>query len=320
LALAFRPLGVRFVFDHHDLCPELYESKFENNTSLFYRGLRFLERRTFRSAHRVTSTNESYRSVAIRRGGKRPEDVTVVRTGPNPELLSAGSPDPRLRRGRDHLVAYIGVMGAQDGVDLAVRVVDHVVHKLGREDVSFTFIGAGESYEELRALSTELGVDDYLEFTGRIPDDAVTELLSTAEVGLCPDPKNPLNDVSTMNKTMEYMAYGLPVVAFDLHETRISAAEAAIYAEPNDVLAFADLLVDLIDNEPRRRTMGAFGRRRVEDVLSWTHQKDGYVRVFDALTGTVRQPAAEHRVVVEQRVVVEHGVIRSRTIETAKTA
>jgi len=291
LALALRPFGVRFVFDHHDLCPELYESKFDNRTSALYRGLRFLERRTFRSAHRVTSTNESYRAIAIRRGGKRPEDVTVVRTGPNPERLRAGQPDAERRRGRDHLVAYIGVMGAQDGVDLAVRAVDHIVHHLGRHDISFTFMGGGESYDELRALSTELGVDDYLEFTGRVPDEVVTDVLSTAAVGLCPDPKNPLNDVSTMNKTMEYMAYGLPVVAFDLHETRVSAADAAVYAQPNEVPAFAELLVELIDDEPRRRAMGALGRRRVEEVLSWTHQKDGYIRVFDDLTGTVRASA-----------------------------
>lgn len=285
IALAFRLAGVRFVFDHHDLCPELYESKFENDTSVFYRGLRFLEWCTFRSAHRVTSTNDSYRTIAIKRGGKHPDDVTVVRTGPNPEKLRAGEADPSLRRGRPHLAVYIGVMGAQDGVDLAVRTVDHVVHKLGRTDISFTFIGSGESFDELRALSTELGVDDFLQFTGRVPDETVAGLLSTADVGLCPDPKNPLNDVSTMNKTMEYMAYGLPVVAFDLHETRISAAEAAVYAEPNEVPAFADLVVDLVDDEPRRATMGDFGRRRVEESLAWTHQKEGYVRVFDDLTG-----------------------------------
>lgn len=285
LALALRPLGVRFVFDHHDLCPELYESKFGNRTSPLYRGLRLLERLTFRTADRVVSTNDSYRDIALRRGGKRPGDVTVVRTGPDPDRLRPVAPDPALRRGRRHLVAYLGVMGAQDGVDLAVRTVHHVVHGLGRTDVSFTFVGSGESYDELVALARDLDVEDYLSLPGRLPDDDVARVLSTADVGLCPDPKNPLNDVSTMNKTMEYMAFGLPVVAFDLHETRVSAGDAAAYAVPNEVPSFAGLLLELLDDEGRRRAMGELGRARVEDTLAWSHQQAGYVRVFDELTG-----------------------------------
>ena len=285
LALALRPLGVRFVFDHHDLCPELYESKFGNRTSPLYHGLRLLERCTFRAADRVVSTNDSYRRIALERGGKRPGEVTVVRTGPDPDRLRPQAPDPALRRGRPHLVAYLGVMGAQDGVDLAVRAVHHVVHELGRTDVSFTYIGSGESYDELVALARDLGVEDYLALPGRLPDADVARLLSTADVGLCPDPKNPLNNVSTMNKTMEYMAFGLPVVAFDLHETRISAGDAAAYAVPNEVPSFAGLVLELLDNEPRRRAMGALGRARVVDALAWSHQQAGYVQVFDELTG-----------------------------------
>ncbi len=288
LALAFRLAGVRFVFDHHDLCPELYESKFADRSSVLYRGLRALEWCTFRSAHHVISTNSSYRSIALRRGGKRGDEVTVVRTGPNVERLRSVRADPQLRRGRRHLVAYLGVMGAQDGVDLAVDVVDHVVHRLGRSDVSFTFIGSGESFDELVARCHRLGLGDYLHFPGRLPDDAVAKLLSTADVGLCPDPKNPLNDVSTMNKTMEYMAFGLPIVAFDLHETRVSAAEAALYAEPNEVVDFADLLVDLLDDERKRRAMGAFGRRRIVESLAWSHQKEQYIDVFNSLTQSVQ--------------------------------
>jgi glycosyltransferase involved in cell wall biosynthesis len=285
LALALRPAGVRFVFDHHDLCPELYESKFGTRSSALYRGLLMLERSTFRAAHRVVSTNDSYRQVALRRGGKRPDEVTVVRTGPDPDRLRSVQPDPALRRGRRHLVVYLGVMGAQDGVDLAVRVVDHVVRVAGRTDVSFTFIGAGESYDELLALRDELGVGEYLEMPGRLPDAEVARLLSTADVGLCPDPKNPLNDVSTMNKTMEYMAFGLPVVAFDLHETRVSAGDAAVYATPNEIPSFAGMLLELLDDEPRRRAMGRLGRARVVDTLAWSHQQEAYVRVYDELTG-----------------------------------
>ena len=285
IALVLKMFGVRFVFDHHDLCPELYESKFNNHTSILYRAVRILEWCTFRSADHVFSTNDSYRGIAMTRGAKRGEDVTVVRTGPDPERLKAQAPDRRLLRGREHLAVYLGVMGAQDGVDLAVRVVDHIVHTLGRHDVSFTFIGSGESYDDLKALASELGVEDFLDMPGRLPDDEVAALLSSADVGLCPDPKNPLNDVSTMNKTMEYMAFGLPVVSFALRETEVSAAQAALYAEPNQVEDFARLLIELLDDDVARKSMGEFGRQRVIDTLAWKHQQVNYVAAYDRLTG-----------------------------------
>lgn len=283
IALVLRIAGVRFVFDHHDLCPELYESKFGTRSSLLYRGLRLLEWATFRSAHRVTSTNESYRAKAISRGGKRPGDVTVVRTGPDPDKLVAGEADPALRRGRAHLAVYIGVMGPQDGVDLAVRAADHIVHVDGRTDISFTFIGGGESYGDLVSLVAELGVGDYVSLPGRLPDAQVKALMSSADVGLCPDPKNPLNDISTMNKTMEYLSFGLPVVAFDLVETRVSAGDAACYARPNEVADFARLLLSLVDDPARAAEMGARGRARVVDSLAWSHQAERYVSVYDSL-------------------------------------
>ena len=283
LALALRPAGVAFVFDHHDLCPELYESKFHRRGPL-YRVLRALEWCTFRTADRVVATNESYRSVAVGRGGKPGAAVTVVRTGPDPAAMRAGPPCPELRRGRRYLVVYLGVMGPQDGVDLAVRAVDHVVHRLGRSDVSFTFVGAGESFAEVSALRDRLELVEHLELPGRLPDGEVARLLSTADVALCPDPKNALNDVSTMNKTMEYMAYGVPVVSFDLRETRISAGDAAVYATPNDVAELARLVVELLDDEARRRAMGSLARRRVVRTLAWPRQSAAYVRVFDLLT------------------------------------
>ena len=291
IAVVLRCAGVRFVFDHHDLCPELYESKFGSRRSPVHAALRGLEWCTFRAAHHVVSTNDSYRSVAIRRGAKDPSSVTVVRTGPDPQRMRPGRPDPSLRRGRDHLVVYLGVMGPQDGVDLAVRAADHVVHALGRADVSFTFVGSGESYDALVALRDSLDLQAFVDLPGRLPDEDVGALLSSADVGLCPDPKNALNDLSTMNKTMEYMAYGLPVVAFDLKETRVSAADAAVYAQPSEVGAFADCLVQLLDDEPRRRRMGSAGRRRVLERLAWPHQARRYVGVFDSLVGP-RAPVA----------------------------
>ncbi len=175
-------------------------------------------------------------------------------------------------------------MGPQDGVDLALAAADRVVHGLGRTDISFTLMGAGDSYDDLVAQRDELGLQEYVELPGRVPDETVSAVLSTADVGLCPDPRNPLNDVSTMNKTMEYMAFGLPVVAFDLRETRVSAQDAAVYVEPNRVEAYANAIVELVDQPERRAEMGRRGRERVEQVLAWRHQSGAYVAVFDELT------------------------------------
>jgi glycosyltransferase involved in cell wall biosynthesis len=275
--------GSRFVFDHHDLCPELYDSRFPNGSALPRRGLIALEKATFRTADHVVSTNASYAEVAMRRGEKDAVDVTVVRTGPDQERLRRKAAVPALRRGRKHLVAYIGVMGPQDGVDLAVLAAAHLVYDLGREDIAFIFMGAGDSYHQLLALCDELGLQEYLELPGRVSDDTVIDVLSTADVGLSPDPKNPLNDLSTMNKTLEYMAFGLPLVAFDLKETRVSAGEAACYVESGDVAAYAKAIVELLDDGDKREAMGRAGRLRIEEELGWSHQRDAYVGVYNAL-------------------------------------
>lgn len=275
----------KFVFDQHDLCPELYESRFPDGATLPHKGLLAIERATYAAAHHVIATNGSYRAVAMRRGGKRADEVTIVRTGPDPQKLRRGDPKPELRRGRQHLVAYIGVMGPQDGVDIAIRAAAVIRHEMGRTDVAFTLIGSGDSFDELVELARALDVNDIVDFTGRAPDDLVIDIMSTADLGLSPDPKNPLNDVSTMNKTMEYMAFELPVVAFDLVETKVSAADAAVYAEPNDVRAYAKAIIELIDDPERRRAMAELGRRRVEDVLAWEHQAPHYVGVYDRLVG-----------------------------------
>src|SRR5215831_16897039 len=285
IALALRALDrTRFVFDHHDLCPELYESRFPDGPKLPYKMLRALERRTHRTADHVISTNDSYRDIAVNRSGKPAGDVTIVRTGPDPDRLRRGEASAELRRGRRFLAAYIGVMGPQDGVDIVVRAADVVVHQLGREDIAFTLIGKGDCFDELVALRDELGLAGRVEFTGRAPDELVGRILSTADVGLSPDPKNPLNDVSTMNKTMEYMAFELPVVAFDLRETRVSAQEAAVYATPNDVREYAKALVGLIDDEAARAQLGKLARARIEDELAWSHQQRAYLGVYRGVT------------------------------------
>jgi glycosyltransferase involved in cell wall biosynthesis len=286
LALAFRALErTRFVFDHHDLCPELFQSRFPSGPKLPYRGLLALERRTHQAADHVIATNDSYREKAMTRGGKRADEVTVVRTGPDLRRLRPGEADPELRRGRRFLVAYIGVMGPQDGVDIVVRAADIVVRQLGRDDIAFTLIGSGDCFDDLVALRDELGLADHVEFTGRAPDELVMRILSTAHAGLSPDPKNPLNDVSTMNKTMEYMVFGLPVIAFDLRETRVSAGDAAVYVEPNDEQQYAEAIVALLDDEPGRALMGKLARERVEHELAWDHQEGAYLGVYERVLG-----------------------------------
>jgi glycosyltransferase involved in cell wall biosynthesis len=290
IGVLFRLLhGSSFVFDHHDLCPELYESRFPDGNQLIYRALRLMERCTMKTADHVISTNDSYREIAVGRDQVDPRCATVVRTGPDLTRLRRTAAKPSLRGSARYLAAYLGVMGPQDGVDLVLELADHVVHRLGRRDINFTLIGSGDCFDDLVALSQRLDLSDFVTFTGRIPDADVCAILSTADVGISPDPKNPLNDLSTMNKTMEYMAFALPVLAFDLRETRISAGDAAVYATPNDVTELAQLLIDLVDDEHRRLLMGTAGRVRIEQELAWDHQAPRYIGVYEQLPTASRR-------------------------------
>jgi glycosyltransferase involved in cell wall biosynthesis len=285
----FRSRGVRFVFDHHDLCPEIFRTRFGRDGGLPLSILLLLERLTFATADHVISTNESYRSVALFRGRKRRQDTTVVRSGPDPEVMRPGAKEEDLRQGRPHLCCYLGVMGHQDGVDTVLRVADELVNRRGRDDVTFALLGFGDTYDELRRLTTELGLDPWVTFTGRADLDMIRRYLSSATVGLSPDPPSPFNDASTMNKTLEYMSFELPVVAFDLTETRVSAGPAASYARSDDPSAFADALEELLDDPRRRAAMGSEGRRRIETALGWPHQVERYCDVYRRLLG---DPAA----------------------------
>jgi glycosyltransferase involved in cell wall biosynthesis len=292
LAALYKPFGKRFVYDQHDLNPEVFISRFGPRLGLAgrlqYKGLLWLERMTYRLADQVISTNESYRHVALDRGGLDGDRVTVVRSGPDTSLMRPVEGRPELRKGRRHLAVYLGIMGPQDGVDVALRALDVYVHELGRDDLHLALLGFGDCFEELRELAHTLQLDDYVTFTGRADARMVTEYLSTADVGLSPDPLNPLNDVSTMNKTMEYMAFALPVVAFDLKETRVSAADAAVYVEPGDVPAYAKAIAALIDDADQRAAMAVVGRQRAAAVLDWEPQKRAYVGVYDRLFGRRR--------------------------------
>jgi glycosyltransferase involved in cell wall biosynthesis len=282
VALPLKLRGARFVFDHHDLVPELFRSRFGAGAPLLW-ATQVLERVTFRLADHVISTNESYRQVALTRGHVEPKRTTVVRSAPDLTRFVPVAPDDALRRGRRYLVCYLGVMGPQDGVDYALRALASMRDDLGREDVQAAFIGHGDAWDDLVALARELGLDDRVEFTGRISDEDVARYLSSADVCLAPDPKNPLNDVSTMNKIVEYMAMSRPLVSFDLVEARVSAGDAALYARPNDEREFARLTADLLDDPARRAEMGALGRRRVEQELSWEHSRRQLLAAYDTL-------------------------------------
>ncbi len=287
LAAPFKLFGKRFVFDQHDLSPEVYASRFDSPSPILHRVLLLLERATYAVADHVIVTNESYREVAMKRGSVPPERVTTVRNGPDGDRFRRGSPVPDWRRGKRHLCAYLGVMGPQDGVDLAVRAAA-AIQRAGRDDVQFVFMGGGDSFDAVVALADELEVTESVTFTGRVGDDTIIDVLSTADVGLCPDPLNALNDVSTMMKTMEYMAFGLPVVAFDLKETKVSAGPAAVYVRPNDVDEFAHAVLHLLDDPERRGSMGRVGREKVENSLAWNHQASEYVGVYESLTSGKR--------------------------------
>jgi glycosyltransferase involved in cell wall biosynthesis len=270
VALPFKLLGKRFIFDHHDINPELYEAKF-GRRGAFWWLMVLLERLTFRSADVVISTNESYREIALTRGGMSAEDVFVVRSGPDLNRLAVSASTRKWHNGRAQMVGYVGVMGDQEGIDLLLQAVRKIVHDKGR-DVQFVLVGGGPALDGLQAMATDLGIADYVTFTGRAPDVDLFEVLSNADLCVNPDRVNPMNDKSTMNKILEYMAFSKAIVQFEVKEGRFSAAGASLYATPNDVADLAGKMIELLDNPARSAEMGALGRKRVETELSWDFQ------------------------------------------------
>lgn len=271
---------VRVIFDHHDVNPEMYEAKY-NRRDIFYYGLRWAERLTFATADVSISTNESYREVALTRGRKKPEDVFVVRSGPNLERFRLVPPNPVYRRGRQYLVGYVGVMGEPEGIDYLLEAVRYLVREKNRHDIQFMLIGSGPMFEKLQVLSETLGITEFVEFTGRIPNDELLERLSTCDVCVNPDRKNPYNDRSTMNKIMEYMALGKPIVQFDLLEGRRSAESASVYAKGNDPIDFGDKIIELLADPDRRKEMGEEGQRRMQETLEWRHQAPKLLEAYN---------------------------------------
>lgn len=285
LAAPFKLFGKNFVFDHHDLSPEMYRAKFRDGGSRSVElALLALERLTFRLADLVISTNDSYKAIAVERGRVPAERVAVVRNAPDLDRVRRLDPDSALRERAKTIIGYVGEMGHQDGVDYLLRALDHLVHGLERTDVLAVIVGRGDALPELEKLAIELGLADHVWFTGRISDGDLMRYLSTADICVDPDPSNPFNDRSSMIKMTEYMALGKPIVAFDLPEHRVTAGEAAVYARPNDVLDFAQKIAELIDDRDRRTEMGSLGRARLEKELAWSLQEERLIAAYDQLT------------------------------------
>jgi len=282
IGLLFKLSGRKFVFDHHDINPELYLAKF-GKKGLLYKTLLAFERWTFRIADISIATNESYKRIAVERGRMDPERVFVVRSGPNLDRLKILPPNEALKNGRTYLVGYVGVMGKQEGIDYLLRAVKYIVGEMDRKDVHFGLVGSGPEFEQLKAYAEELGVADYVTFTGRLPDKEMLEMLNTADVCVNPDVANEMNDKSTMNKIMEYMALGKPVVQFDLREGRFSAQKASLYANENDEVDLAKKIVHLLDNPELCEEMGRYGHARIQKELEWKYEAPKLLAAYDAL-------------------------------------
>ncbi len=283
IGLFYRLFGKKFVFDQHDLAPELFKVKFKNHIEPLYKLHLFLERCSYRAANIVIVTNLSQRQKAIERGRCPTDKVIVVRNGPDLGRIKLVSPEPELKRGRRFLLAYVGEMAVQDGVDHIFYALNELVYKRGHQDVSLVLMGDGQHAPELHELAHQLQLDDYVNFTGWAKSEDLVRYLTVADVGLLPDPQNGLNEFSTMVKTMEYMAMGKPIVSFDLAETRYSAQEAALYAIPNVVEDFADKIEVLLNDEELRLKMGAIGRKRVLEELSWHQTKKNLLFAYKLL-------------------------------------
>lgn len=287
VALPYRLLGKKYVFDHHDLCPELYRSRYGARRDMLARLLQWVEWGNLKLANVTIATNESYKQIHIQRGGRKPESIFVVRNGPNHRRMAMAQPSKRLREKGKHILCYIGSLNPQDGVDYLLRALRHLLYDLQREDFYCVIIGSGDSLEDLRRLAHELKLENHVELTGFIPEEQLEACLAAADICVDPDPSSPLNDVSTWIKVMEDMAYAKPIVSFDLKETRYSAQDAALFVPCNDELAFAQATARLMDDRPLREKMGRFGRERVERDLQWSVVSRNLLAAYASL----RKPA-----------------------------
>ncbi|MBC8552506.1 MAG: glycosyltransferase family 4 protein [Candidatus Brocadiales bacterium] len=284
VAKPFKLLGKKFVFDHHDINPELYIAKFSKK-DIFYKLMLYFERKTFKSAKVCIATNKSYKQIAIERGGKKSEDVFVVRSGPSLDRLRIIEPVETLKKGKKYLIGYVGVMGKQEGLTYLIESCEYIVKKRNRNDIHFICVGAGTELENIKDYARYMKVDEYFTFTGRVSDQKLLEVLNTADVCVNPDEYNEMNDKSTMNKIMEYMALAKPIVQFDLTEGRVSARDASLYAKCNDSIDLAENILELLNDPVRRKRMGEFGYRRVKNELEWQYEKENLYKAYRRVFG-----------------------------------
>jgi len=283
LGLFYKLFGKSFIFDHHDLAPEMYLVKYDKKGGLLYKTLLFLERLSLRAADIVLTTNESYKKITVSRARKNPDDVFVLRTGPDLNRLKPVPVVERLKNNRKYLVCYLGEMCPQDGVDYLLRSIDYIHNELGRNDVQFTLIGGGPAQPEFKKMSVEMGQAGFVHFTGRLPDDELCAYLSTADVCVDPDPLTEWSNYSTMNKVLEYMVFARPIICYDLVETKYSARDAAQYIKPNDTARFGEGISDLLDDPKRRKKMGLYGLQRVTEKLSWNFTHKALIEAYNYL-------------------------------------
>jgi len=304
LAWFWRALGKRFIFDHHDLSPEMFAAKFERPATPeegggLFKALLFLERMTFKAAQIVITTNESHKRIAVERGSMRPEQVFIVRSGPDLARFQVHDCDPQWRKGKKFQLVYLGEICKQDGVDHLVRAVKILRDELKRDDLHCVFVGGGPHQQAIAKYAVEIGVDELCTFTGRVSDDDLCRILSSADLGVDPDPKNAWSDQSTMNKVIEYMFFGLPVLAYDLKETRVSAGDAGMFVTANDEHALASGIAELLDDPDRRARMGETGRKRVREALAWDYSVPPLLAAYravqnpDAVTPQIAAPETQ---------------------------
>jgi glycosyltransferase involved in cell wall biosynthesis len=280
VALCFKIFGVQYVFDHHDINPELYIAKF-NSKGFFYKMMVLFERLTFATADFSIATNESYKEIAIRRGKMAEDKIQVIRSGPKLDRLKLLPPDYQYFKNRKYLVGYVGVIGEQEGIDLLLESVKFIVTL--RNDIQFAIVGGGSDLEKMKQMSVKYGLDEFVDFYGRIPDDLLIAILNSSDICVNPDKPTEMNNLSTMNKIMEYMALRKPVVQYDLKEGRFSAQEASLYAKCGDTIDFANKIMQLIDDPVLREQMGSYAYNRVLNELSWDYEKGKLIKFYDRI-------------------------------------
>ena len=287
VANRFKKYGVKYVFDHHDICPELFEAKFKKK-GLLYQSQIFLEGKTYKNCDIAFVTNESYKKIAIERGKMNPKNVFVLRSGPKLERLKIQKPKNEIKRGKRYMVGYLGVIGQQEGIEYLLEAAKYIKESKGRNDIFYGIVGGGPHLESLKQKCKEMKIDDIFEFTGRVSDQVMLDYLNTADVCVNPDEYNEMNDKSTMNKILEYMALGKPIVQFDLTEGKYSAQKASLYAKPNDSKDLAEKIIFLLDNEEKRVEMGQYGMKRIKNELSWEHTSKELLRGYDTLFASIK--------------------------------